>query len=78
MNEAEIFDGARGRVYRPDRVMISELTKEVVVVDYKFGEYTEELHQRYLRQVERYVKLIEEMGYKAKGHILYATSRLLK
>ena len=77
MNEAEIFDGANGRVYRPDRVMIDIEKKDVVVVDYKFGEYTEELHQKYSRQVGRYVRLIREMGYDAKGYILYAKERKL-
>lgn len=77
MNEAEIFDGANGRVYRPDRVMIDDEKKEVVVVDYKFGEYTEELHQKYSRQVGRYVRLIKEMGYDARGYILYAKERKL-
>ena len=76
MNEAEIFDG-NGRAYRPDRVMINEATKEVVVVDYKFGEYNEELHQRYSHQVGRYVRLIKDMGYDARGYLLYATARKL-
>ena len=76
MNEAEIFDG-NGRAYRPDRVMINEKTKEVVVVDYKFGEYNEELHQRYSRQVGRYVRLISDMGYEARGYLLYAAERRL-
>ena len=76
MNEAEIFDG-NGRAYRPDRVMIDEATNEVVVVDYKFGEYNEELHQRYSRQVGRYVRLIGDMGYAARGYLLYAKERKL-
>ena len=76
MNEAEIFDG-NGRAYRPDRVMINEATREVVVVDYKFGEYNEELHQRYSRQVGRYVRLIGDMGYDARGYLLYAKERKL-
>ena len=77
MNEAEIFDGANGRVYRPDRVMIDGEKNEVIVVDYKFGEYTDELHQKYSRQVGRYVRLIKEMGYDARGYILYAKERKL-
>ena len=75
MNEAEIFDGENGRVYRPDRVMIDDVKREVVVVDYKFGEYADDTHQKYLRQVGRYVRLIKEMGYDARGYILYATDR---
>ena len=77
MNEAEIFDGANGRVYRPDRVMIDGEKNEVIVVDYKFGEYTDELHQKYSRQVGCYVRLIKEMGYDARGYILYAKERKL-
>jgi ATP-dependent exoDNAse (exonuclease V) beta subunit len=77
MNEAEIFDGKNGRIYRPDRVMIDEENREVVVVDYKFGEYTDEAHAKYQRQVERYVQLIKEMGYSARGYLLYATERKL-
>ena len=77
MNEAEIFDGENGRVYRPDRVMIDDVKREVVVVDYKFGEYADDAHQKYLRQVGRYVRLIKEMGYDARGYILYATDRKL-
>ncbi len=75
MNEAEIFDGENGRVYRPDRVMIDDVKNEVVVVDYKFGEYADDAHQKYLRQVGRYVRLIKEMGYDARGYILYATEK---
>ena len=75
MNEAEIFDGENGRVYRPDRVMIDDVKREVVVVDYKFGEYADDAHQKYLRQVGRYVRLIKEMEYDARGYILYATDR---
>jgi hypothetical protein len=77
LNEAEIFDGAKGRIYRPDRVMIDDAKNEVVVVDYKFGEYTDEAHAKYQRQVGRYVRLIGEMGYDARGYLLYATERKL-
>jgi RecB family exonuclease len=57
--------------------MVDEEAKEVVVVDYKFGEYTDEAHAKYQRQVERYVGLIKAMGYDAKGAILYASERKL-
>ena len=77
LNEAEIFDGAKGRIYRPDRVMIDDAKNEVVVVDYKFGEYTDEAHAKYQRQVGRYVRLIGDMGYSARGYLLYATERKL-
>lgn len=77
MNEAEIFDAENGRIYRPDRVMIDDENREVVVVDYKFGEYTDEVHSKYQRQVSRYVRLIKDMGYDARGYLLYATERKL-
>jgi superfamily I DNA/RNA helicase len=52
---------------RPDRVMISP--DEVIVADYKFGELED---PKYIRQVQRYVKPIEEMGYQnVKGFLFY-------
>jgi hypothetical protein len=42
---------------------------EVIVADYKFGEKED---TKYIRQVERYVKTIEEMGYPGvKGFVFY-------
>ncbi len=52
---------------RPDRVMIKD--NEVVVVDYKFGESVE---SKYVKQVQRYVKSIEDMGYaNVRGYVFY-------
>ncbi len=52
---------------RPDRVMISE--KEIVVLDYKFGQQKLPSHYSQLKQ---YMQLIKEMGYKnIKGFIWY-------
>ena len=78
MVEAEIFDGKMKKIYRPDRVMFDDISKKVVVLDYKFGEYTEELHRQYTRQVGRYMQLIKEMGYVVDGYILYAKERKLQ
>jgi len=56
-NEVEIlFDN--GKSGRPDRVMMDG--NAVFVVDYKFGEQKDEGHRR---QVNRYRKLIRDMGY---------------
>jgi hypothetical protein len=57
--------------------MIDDAKNEVVVVDYKFGEYTDEAHAKYQRQVGSYVRLIGDMGYDVKGAILYASERKL-
>ena len=51
---------------RPDRVMIKG--NEAVVVDYKFGNKSDE----YKRQVKRYMDLLVQMGYEnVKGYLWY-------
>lgn len=66
LNEVDILFG-KGLSRRPDRVMITE--EKVIVVDYKFGEHT---NQRYHSQVREYLKLIRQMGYKqVEGFIWY-------
>lgn len=67
LNEAEIIT-PKGDSYRPDRLMIKD--KQVIVVDYKFGQQKE---PKYKCQLENYLRLIGEMGYEATGYILYAT-----
>ncbi len=64
-NETEII-AASGKLYRPDRVMVDG--RNVVVVDYKFGTQKQ---PRYRTQVANYMRLIEKMGYQAKGYIWY-------
>ncbi len=56
-----------GEIQRPDRVVIND--GEVVVIDYKFGGK----HPQYTQQVERYCKLLREMGYsqRIRGVIWY-------
>lgn len=71
INEAEIYDSDRQRIFRPDRLMLDEISKTAVVVDYKFGEKTDELHVGYCRQVLNYMTLIDKMGYTPQGYILY-------
>ena len=56
---------------RPDRVMIND--DGVVVIDYKFGELIE---SKYVKQVERYVKSIRDMGYtNVQGYLFYVKLR---
>lgn len=56
-----------GKTRRPDRVMIRN--GEVVVVDYKFGTPG---HPGYAGQVRRYMREIEQMGYRnVKGFVWY-------
>lgn len=66
LNEAQILHPLKG-ISRPDRIMIAQ--DEVVIVDYKFGESED---RKYNRQVQRYIKSIEEMGYpNVKGYVFY-------
>lgn len=58
---------------RPDRVMIND--DEIIVVDYKFGEVEE---SKYNRQIEYYVRNINEMGYdNVKGYLFYVTKGII-
>ncbi|SFT04600.1 ATP-dependent exoDNAse (exonuclease V) beta subunit (contains helicase and exonuclease domains) [Porphyromonadaceae bacterium NLAE-zl-C104] len=69
LNETQVLHPDTG-FSRPDRVMIGP--DEVIVADYKFGE-TEET--KYIRQVQRYVKPIQEMGYEnVSGYVFYVKS----
>ena len=65
-NECAIID--REGEQRPDRVMTDG--KETIVVDFKFGKP----HDDYHAQVERYKKLLEDMGMPGvKGYLWYVT-----
>lgn len=56
--------------YRPDRIVLLE--KETVVIDYKTGHPTEDVKEKYSRQVEKYVDLLKAMGLPdVKGRIMY-------
>ena len=69
INETQVLHPKYG-FSRPDRVMIGD--GEVIVVDYKFGEVED---KRYIKQVERYVGLVAEMGYEnVKGYIFYVNN----
>ncbi len=66
LNETQLLHPKFG-FSRPDRVMIGN--GEVIVVDYKFGEAED---TKYNRQVQYYMKLIEEMGFpEVKGFLFY-------
>ncbi len=69
LNETQLLHPDTG-FSRPDRVMIGD--NEVIVVDYKFGEAEE---SKYIRQVQRYVRPIQEMGFQnVKGFVFYVKS----
>ena len=66
LNETKLLHPKFG-FSQPDRVMIDN--NQVVVVDYKFGEVEE---SKYIRQVQRYVKTIKEMGFdNVSGYLFY-------
>jgi hypothetical protein len=69
LNETEIFDIEKDELCRPDRIMIDDDSKQAIVLDYKFGSIEQ---NKYKTQVERYVKLLTQMGYATQGYILYA------
>lgn len=58
--------------HRPDRVMTDG--KEVVVVDFKFGNEREE----YKRQVQRYMEILTHMGHKnVSGYLWYVVKNIV-
>lgn len=66
LNEVQILQ-PKGTFVRPDRVMIKG--KEVIVIDYKFGEKE---NKKYIRQVKFYADQIRKMGYiDVKAYICY-------
>ena len=68
--ENDILRTGEGLTLRPDRVMIRG--ERAVVVDYKFGE---EHSKQYSKQVERYMALLQEMGYtRTEGYLWYLSA----
>ncbi|MDD4604789.1 MAG: UvrD-helicase domain-containing protein [Dysgonamonadaceae bacterium] len=66
LNEQQLLHPSLSFI-RPDRVMING--DKVIVVDYKFGEATE---SKYVKQVQRYVRSIRDMGYgNVRGYVFY-------
>lgn len=60
-------------IYRPDRVMLRG--DEAQVVDYKFGNAERDEHEQ---QVRHYIRLLEQMGYRCRGWLIYAELRKIK
>ena len=70
LNEASIVD-ADGEIFRPDRVLVSADGNRVVVIDYKFGQP----RAGHRRQVQRYVSLLQRMGYPSvEGWLWYVSA----
>ncbi len=56
------------RIIRPDRVIIDEDTKTVIIIDYKTGEP----HENHHTQISRYAQRFVEMGYQeVKKYLVY-------
>jgi ATP-dependent exoDNAse (exonuclease V) beta subunit len=59
----------KGKIYRPDRIMIGE--KQTIVVDYKFGE---KHRKTYENQMKRYLHQMKEMNYpNPLGYLWYVS-----
>ena len=67
LNENEILVPRQG-AYRPDRIVLDG--NRATVVDYKFGAERRTHH----RQVARYMKFLQEMGFAVQGFLWYVTS----
>lgn len=74
-NECSIIT-PQGEEKRPDRVLVDG--DRAIVIDYKFGEHTSgdaSLHNRYKKQVGRYMELLTCMGFrKVEGYLWYVSS----
>ena len=67
LNENEILV-PRQKAYRPDRIVLDG--NRATVVDYKFGAERQSHH----RQVARYMKFLQDMGFAVQGFLWYVTS----
>jgi len=68
-NEQTLFDAA-GREKRADRVIVRG--SSVTVVDYKFGDRSDESDAKYIRQVRAYMDIYRKLGYAdVKGFVWY-------
>ena len=62
------------RELRPDRVMINPITKEAIVLDYKFGRWEDQ----YIQQVREYMAALQQMGYApVRGYLWFARKNKL-
>ena len=59
-----------GERRRPDRVV--QMDGETVVIDFKTGEPTKAMKEKYRNQVQEYVQLLQSMGFQnVRGELLY-------
>ncbi len=69
LNERSLLTNER--LFRPDRIIISE--NNAIVVDYKTGEKKSD---SYNRQVKRYAKILKETGFeKVEGYLWYINQK---
>lgn len=72
LNERTIMQGEKQ--HRPDRVMIDNEKRQIIIIDYKFGEES----SKYNRQLNRYRQLFEEMGYlSVEAYLFYVPENKL-
>ena len=75
LNECSILT-PEGQEKRPDRILVKG--DEAIVIDYKFGSYSEEdtiTDRKYKKQVSRYMQLLTSMGYtNVKGYLWYLSA----
>lgn len=70
-NEVSLLSPA-GDTLRPDRLLISkDDSREAVIIDYKFAHPSKTHHQ----QVEDYVSLLKQMGYRCSGYLVYVLKK---
>jgi ATP-dependent exoDNAse (exonuclease V) beta subunit len=71
-NERDIIS-PRGVLLRPDRIVINENTKSVIIIDYKTGEES----PKHFKQIKDYQNVLVAMGYNVKEKILvYVNEKL--
>ena len=85
-NECEIVykEGDEIKFCRPDRVI--KQGNEMTVIDYKIGkkidhkiheEDTMTPHEKNLDQVRKYISILQEMGFQAKGFVWYVAEKII-
>lgn len=65
-NEYSIYSEQEKKLYRIDRLMIDNKTKEIYIVDYKTGTYEEEQLKNYKELIEFELSKIKEKNYTVK------------
>lgn len=65
-NEYSIYSEQEKKLYRIDRLMIDNKTKEIYILDYKTGTYEEEQLKNYKELVEFELSRIKEKNYTVK------------